>query len=260
MNTDRPTFSSKLRALYKSGEPHAQTFRYCLIAFDLLTILFVILTSFIERHIWIQWIDLVFGGLILLDFTFRFLISKNRMRMLLRPSSWADLVAIASFLAPLAGEGLGFLRILRTLRLLRTYHLSARLREDFPAFHRNEDVIYAVLNLSVFIFVMTGLIYATQHTTNPEIKHYADALYFTITTLTTTGFGDITLPGLGGRMISVIVMICGVTLFLRLVQVLFRPGKVRVPCKRCGLVIHDSDAVHCKHCGGIMNIETEGQA
>ncbi len=53
-------------------------------------------------------------------------------------------------------------------------------------------------------------------------------------------------------------MIFGVTLFLRLAQVLFRPSKVRHPCPECGLVLHDADAVHCKHCGTTIRIETEG--
>jgi len=55
-------------------------------------------------------------------------------------------------------------------------------------------------------------------------------------------------------------MICGVTLFLRLAQVLFRPLKVRQTCQNCGLSLHDADAVHCKHCGAVIHIETEGQA
>ena len=114
------------------------------------------------------------------------------------------------------------------------------------------------MNLGVFVFVMTGLIYATQYRTNPEIKNYADALYFTVTTLTTTGFGDITLPGTTGRLLSVVTMIFGVTLFLRLAQVLFRPPKVRYSCPHCGLLRHDADAVHCKHCGEVLNIPDEG--
>ena len=87
---------------------------------------------------------------------------------------------------------------LRTLRLLHTYQLLYRLRQDFSYFRRHEDVILATVNLVVFLFVMTGLIYATQHGANPQIVNYADALYFTVTTLTTTGFGDITLQGTGG--------------------------------------------------------------
>ena len=119
-------------------------------------------------------------------------------------------------------------------------------------------MILAAINLSVFLFIMTGLIYATQFGINPEIGNYADALYFTATTLTTTGFGDVTLTGTGGRMLSVAVMIFGVTLFLRLAQVLFRPTKVRHECQNCGLSLHDPDAVHCKHCGETIRISTEG--
>jgi voltage-gated potassium channel len=54
------------------------------------------------------------------------------------------------------------------------------------------------------------------------------------------------------------IMIFGVTLFLRLVQVLLRPDKVRFPCPVCALQRHDRDAVHCKACGTVLNIPDEG--
>jgi voltage-gated potassium channel len=105
---------------------------------------------------------------------------------------------------------------------------------------------------------MTAIVYETQHYTNPQISNYADALYFTVTALTTTGFGDIVLQGTAGRMIAVIIMIFGVSLFLRLVQVMLRPQKVEFKCPDCGLMRHDYDAVHCKACGRVLNIENEG--
>ena len=77
----------------------------------------------------------------------------------------ADIAAIVSFLAPLVGEGAGFLRILRTLRLLRSYQLLARLRRDSAYFRDNEEIIIAVANFVVFLFVMTGFVYETQHAT-----------------------------------------------------------------------------------------------
>ena len=199
------------------------------------------------------------GLAIAADLVARLAISRRRMRDLMHPATWADVIAIASFLAPITREGAGFLRIIRTLRLLHTQRFLERLRRDSRFFcNNNEEVMIAVANLCVFIFVMTGLVYATQHLRNPAIGNYADALYFTVTALTTTGFGDITLPGTTGRMISVVIMIFGVTLFLRLAQVLFRPNKVRFPCPACGLQRHDPDAVHCKACGTILNIPDEG--
>lgn len=247
----------KIRSLYEDNTIAGHRFRYALLGFDLLTIAFVVVTSFFEHSRAIEIIDLVIGVIILADFSLRMTVEKFP-RVFLKVATWADIVAIVSFLAPIAGEGLGFLRILRTLRLLHTYQLLARLRKDVRYFRTHEEVIMASINLMVFLFITTGLIYALQFGVNPQIQNYADALYFTVTTLTTTGFGDITLTGTTGRLLSVGVMIVGVTLFLRLAQVLFRPAKVKQPCTNCGLQIHDPDAVHCKHCGETIFIETDG--
>ncbi len=248
----------RIRGLYEGESPAAHRFRYGLLAFDLITIAFVIATSFFPRTALVEAIDMVFGVLILADFLIRLRLETSLRGFFLRPANWADIAAVVSFLAPIAGEGFGFLRILRTLRLLRTYQLASRLRQDFRYFRDHEEVIMAAINLMVFLFVMTGLIYAAQVGKNPEIRNYADALYFTVTTLTTTGFGDITLQGTSGRMLAVAVMIVGITLFLRLATALFRPSKVQYPCPTCGLKLHDPDAVHCKHCGETLRIETEG--
>ena len=85
---------------------------------------------------------------------------------------------------------------------------------------------------------------------------FVDALYFTVAALSTTGFGDITLLGsTSGELLSVAMMIVGITLFFRLAQAAFRPGgKVRHPCPQCDLLRHDPDAVHCKACGRVLNI------
>src|SRR3546814_20425493 len=89
-------------------------------------------------------------------------------------------------------------------------------------------------------------------------RSYLDALYFTVTTLTTTGFGDITMTGPLGRLLAVGIMLVGVALFFRLAQAIFRPAKVRFNCPDCGLQRHDIAAVHCKHCGLTIKLPYEG--
>jgi voltage-gated potassium channel len=247
-----------LRQLYEGATPQGVRFRYALLVFDVVTILFIIATSFLPSTDVTDVIDVLFGALILADFGARLFISRTPMRDLTRLATWTDIVAIVSFLAPLAGEAGGFLRVLRTLRLLRDYQVLARLRSDFGFFRRNEEVIFAITNLGVFIFIMTAIVYETQKLRNPQIHNYADALYFTVTALTTTGFGDITLPGTTGRLITVVIMIFGVTLFFNLAKALIAPSKVRFPCPTCGLQRHDVDAVHCKACGTVLNIPDEG--
>jgi voltage-gated potassium channel len=248
-----------LRYYYESNTPAAHRFRYALLAFDIVTILFVVATSFAPRSETLEKLDLVFGVLILADFLARLAISRHRLREFAHLATWADIAAIASFLAPVSGEMVGFLRILRTVRLLHTYELLARLRQDSLWFRRHEEVVLATVNLAVFLFIMTGIVYETQHARNPAIGNYVDALYFTVTALTTTGFGDITLIGPFGRLISVVIMILGVTLFLMLVRALLQPQKVRFRCPTCALLRHDADAVHCKACGTVLQIPDEGQ-
>ena len=257
-NPNRKSIIETLRYLYESEAPTAQRFRYGLLAFDIVTVLFIVFTSFIRDNRTLEWLDVIFGVIILLDFLARLAISRNRLRELVHPYSLADIAAIISFLAPIAGEAAGFLRILRTVRLLHTYELLARLRKDSPWFRRREDIILAAVNLCVFLFVMSGIVYASQYGRNPGINNYVDALYFTVTALTTTGFGDITLQGTFGRFISIVIMILGVTLFLMLVRVLLQPSKVRFRCPTCALLRHDADAVHCKACGTILQIPDEG--
>jgi voltage-gated potassium channel len=248
----------RLRELYEGDTHEAHQFRYALLVFDITTILFIVVSSFLPRFQALEWFDVIIGCVVLADFIARLVISRNRWRDFVHPATLADIAAIISFLAPVVGEGIGFLRILRTLRLLHTYQLLARLRTDSTFFRRNEELIIASVNLGVFIFIMTGFVFETQRWSNVKIGNYIDALYFTIAALTTTGFGDITLTGTWGHLLSVVIMICGVTLFLRLVQVLLRPNKVRFSCPACGLLRHDRDAVHCKACGTILNIPDEG--
>jgi voltage-gated potassium channel len=246
-----------LRDLYEGENVRAHRFRYALLIFDLVTIGFIVVTSFLPRGSAVEALDVAFGLIILADFLARLMVCRHRMREFFHVATWADMAAIISFLAPLVGEGVGFLRILRTLRLLHTYQLVERLRKDSPFFKRNEEVIFASTNLFVFIFVMTAIVYETQHASNQNINNYADALYFTITALTTTGFGDITLQGTAGRMISVLIMVCGVTLFLNLARALFHPRKVFFQCPACGLQRHDYDAAHCKACGIVLKIPND---
>lgn len=247
-----------LRQLYEGETRRAIAFRYALLVFDLATILFLIGSSFVPRTPTIEMLDLAIGAVIFADFTARMTISRHRLADLIHPYGIVDVVVIASFLAPIIGEGLTFLRVARMLRLLRSYQTVRRLRRDFAFFRQHQQAIDASINLFVFVFFMTAIVYETQHATNAKIGDYADALYFTVTTLTTTGFGDITLEGTSGRMLAVVIMIFGVSLFLRLVQVLFRPTKVEHRCPTCGLNRHDFDAVHCKACGTVLNIEDEG--
>ncbi len=251
----------KVDLLYSGKGKKAALFRYALILFDVSTIVFFVATIPLAPHYGILIADFAIGILILMDFLARLWIAPNKLQMLRQIYTIADVVVILSLLlAPLVSQKFAFLRILRTLRLLHSYHVLRDLRRDTPFFRRNEDVIVSAVNLGVFIFFMTSLVFALRSDQNPDIVNYIDALYFTVSTLTTTGFGDIVLSGTYGRLLAVVIMVAGVALFLRLAQTIFRPNKLRHKCPECGLNRHEPDAIHCKHCGHVLNIETEGSS
>jgi voltage-gated potassium channel len=246
-----------LDKLYNGSSRRSVRFHYALLVFDIVTIGFFLVASFVQTPTWFLVLDFVIAAVLIADFSARLWIERSKLRFLLQLGTLADVIVIATLLLPFLIENWAFLRVLRALRLIRSYHVLGDLRKQFRFFARNEEIIGSVLNLLVFIFIVTSLVYVLQQG-NPEIANYVDALYFTVTTLTTTGFGDITLHGSVGRMLAIVIMVVGVALFLRLVQTIFRPEKVRYRCPDCGLNRHDLDAIHCKHCGRLLNIETEG--
>lgn len=252
------TIRDRLRLLYEGRSRRARRFRIALLVFDIAVVVFFVVTTFFHHHPWIIRVDYALGLVLLADLAARWWISEATGKFLTRPIVIVDIVVILSLLASGLVENLAFMRVLRTLRLLRSYHVLNDLRRYSRFVRRQEEVILSAVNLVVFVFVVSALVYVLQVRDNPGISHYLDALYFTVTTLTTTGFGDITLSGRAGRLLAVVIMIVGVGLFLRLLQAIFRPVKVAFECPECGLERHDRDAVHCKHCGHVLHITTRG--
>ncbi len=245
--------------LYTGRSRRASLFRYGLIALDAATIIFFVLTAPLEPDRGILLAEAVIGSLILADFLARLWIAPDRWQMLRQVYTLADLVVIASLvLEPLLGANLAFLKVLRSLRLLHSYHLLRDLRRDTAFFREHEETVFASVNLLVFIFVSTSIVFVLQFERGVGAESYIDALYFTVATLTTTGYGDLTMTTPAGKLLAVFMMVMGVALFFRLARAIFLPTKVRYRCPACGLTRHEIDAVHCKHCGTELMIETEG--
>jgi voltage-gated potassium channel len=251
-------FLRSVDKLYNGKGKDCDFFRWSLLAFDAVTILYFVIASLFHQTDTLHWIEVTIGVIYLSEFILRLAISPQRLSDIVHPTGLADMIVITSLLLPALAENFSFLRVLRSLRLLRSYHMLKSLRKQSSFVRLHEAVLFSIVNLLVFIFVITAVVYVSQVEINPAIGSYVDALYFTISTLTTTGFGDITLIGTGGHILAVLIMIFGISLFLRLIQTIFQPRKINYECPNCGLKRHETDAVHCKHCGQILHITTEG--
>lgn len=248
---------SKLRLLYHSQSPKAQRFQFSVLVVDLAIIAFFIATPLLRDNSSFLWIDYSIAALLGLDLAARALASTDILRWLRQLPVIIDIFILATLLAPTLFFNLGFLRILRLWTLTRGSAIWRPLRKR--GLGEYQETVQAVINLLVFLFVVTGFVYtAFANRGDDGLTGYVDALYFTVATVTTTGFGDITLPGNGGKLASIVIMIIGISLFVRLAQSIFRPNKVHFPCPQCGLQKHDPDAVHCKACGHVLNIPDHG--
>ncbi|TRD23088.1 potassium channel family protein [Palleronia caenipelagi] len=250
---------SEIRQLYLGSSRRSRIFQFATLIFDLATVAYFLFTATKRLDERLIAIDVAIGAVILADFVVRLWVARNKKRFLFSWMALADIVVIASMFAPLiTGTNLGFLRILRVLRIVRSFQMVWELDRLAGEFRLNSQVSVAAANLIIFIFVVTSVVWVWERDHGSIGMSYLDALYFTIATLTTTGYGDITLSDQFGRVINIVIMVFGVGFFLNLVQALYRPNKIEAPCEECGLRLHDNDASHCKHCGSIVYIETEG--
>jgi len=240
---------ARLRALYHGSSHTAVKFRATVLIIDLLIIGFFMVSPLLkEQGIIFYAIDYVIAAILALDLAARALAFSDIKDWLKQPIVWVDLFILATLLFPAWLFNLGFLRVLRLWTLIHSDFFWRTLGRKYDD-TRTEEIVRAVLTLVTFVFVATGFVYTAFLGRHEGLQGYVDALYFTVTSLTTTGYGDIILPGAWGRLVSICIMLVGVTLFVRLGQAVFRPNKVTFPCPTCGLGKHDPDAVHCKACG-----------
>lgn len=246
-----------LRALYHGRSETAVRFRTGWILIDLIIIAFFLAAPLIRDTPVFLAADYTIAAVLALDMVARGFAYPGGVRSWFsRPSTWLDILILVTLLFPAWLFNLGFLRALRlwTLVSSEVFWDTVLKRYDDT---RVEEITRAVAALVTFVFVVTGFVY-TAFARKPEgPEGWVDSLYFTVTSLTTTGYGDVTLPGTGGKLVSIVIMVSGITLFVRLAQAIFRPAKVRYPCPTCGLSRHDPDAVHCKACGEMLCIPNE---
>lgn len=245
-----------LNRLYFGHSTSAIRFQYALMVIDLVIILFFLAGPYLRDRPSYLVMDYGIAAWMALELIAQRSASSSTRRWILRPMTWIDIFVLGTLLFPDLLFNFAFLRVMRIWAVVQRPIFTLMLKR----LHLMDkvDIVKAAINLLVFLFMLTGFVYTFFFNHLPGIEGFVDALYFTVATVTTTGFGDITLPGPLGKLTSVVAMIIGISLFVRLAQAVVRPFKVTYSCPDCGLNRHDTDAVHCKACGRLLNIPDEG--
>lgn len=220
------------------------------------SIIFVIKTYHIPPRLFqiLDHAENIIVAIFVFEYLLRLWSAPNRLRQIFKIYSLVDLIAIIPFF--FTAESYQILRIFRALRVLRLIRFLEGRHFFFRRFSRTHIiVIRIVFIIFAIIFVSSGMIfYAEHHQAGANITTFADAVYFSIITLTTVGYGDIT-PVTGyGRFITILIVLSGIIFIPWQVKELIKhfiiPGeKISFECPVCGLEYHDQDAMFCKRCG-----------
>ncbi|ACK66457.1 Ion transport 2 domain protein [Rippkaea orientalis PCC 8801] len=197
-----------------------------------------------------------------LEYIIRFWCSDNKLRFLFSFFSWIDLLAIVPlFVGFLDIRYILIIRWFRILRLIRLIELATFLLKI-----KTEDGVILTrifLSLLSLVFIYSGAIYQIEHQTNPQIfENFFDALYFSIVTMTTVGFGDVTPLSETGKFITLMMIISGIILIPWQISILTQQllkitNKSTKLCFHCGLTVHEHDANFCKICGAKLEKKQE---
>ncbi|MBF2045851.1 MAG: ion transporter [Leptolyngbya sp. IPPAS B-1204] len=200
----------------------------------------------------------ILNDLILVVFTIEYILrfwsAEDKLRFVFNPYSLIDLVAILPFL--FTALDIRFIRIFRWFRILRLIRFFEG-RTIFGYVTRQDSAIFARILFTIFtiIFIYSGLIYQVEHPINSSrFTTFLDAIYFSVATMTTVGYGDITPVSQVGRLLAVLMILTGIALIPWQVgelikQLIKTSNQVETLCSNCGLETHDADARYCKICG-----------
>lgn len=207
----------------------------------------------------LQTLDTVLLILFAVEYLVRLWCAENKFNFIFSFFSVIDLVAILPFL--LGFVNVSFIRIFRWFRILRLVRFL-ELKNSVFRISTEDGVIFSriLFTLLAIIFVYSGLIYQVEHPANPEsFGTFLDAVYFSVVTMTTVGFGDVTPISEAGRFLTILMILTGIALIPwqlgDLIKQLVKTGeRVETVCQNCGWSVHDANARFCKICGTNLDV------
>ena len=228
---------------------------------------YVLKTYFRDSHAVLFMVaELVIVSIFSVEYILRIFCAERKMGYIFSFYGIIDFVSIVPSFIP--GDEFKFLRVLKVLRILRFIRFLETQTFFFGKVSRFRlQVLRTVFTVFTILFVSAGFIYSAEYASgnaSVSINTFGEAFYFTVTTLSTVGFGDyvpVTAPG----MAFTVIMIMGGAFLIpwqvgKLIRILAveETGKRKVTCPQCGLIGHDYDASHCKACGHIIYQEYSG--
>lgn len=151
--------------------------------------------------------DLVIVILLTVDFCYRLKVSGEGARFLLK--HWYALPGLLPLILfayvddQFPGVDLSILSFITFFRLFRLYHLLRH-------FRRNEFTYLTAFLAITIIFSSISILFAEPSNPEANIVNIGDALWWSISTMTTVAYGDVYPVTIEGKVIAIILMFAGI--------------------------------------------------
>lgn len=252
--------------IFGTETPAGKLFDMVLITAILLSVVAVMLDSVIWftnlYHRELLWIEWFFTLLFTAEYLTRIYCARNSWQYMRSFYGIVDLIAILPTYLALMFAGANYLMIIRLLRVLRIFRILKLARYLSEA----NVLIRSMLasRRKIFVFFCTVLVLSTVFGSlmfvveGPEhgFTSIPKSIYWTIVTITTVGYGDITPQTPLGQVVASMAMLTGYSIIAVPTGILtaelateMQRERVGRRCHDCTKSGHDRDAQHCKYCG-----------
>ena len=252
------------RIVYFADTPLGKLFDVTLLFMIALSAMIVILDSvkhirFHETFLVIEWIMSI---LFTIEYIVRVMIVKNKKDYIFSLMGIIDLVSILPFYISLFTPEAKYLMIIRLFRMLRIFRILNMMdyMDDgeyiLQSLKHSSRMIYIfLLFITIIVLILGSLMYIIEGGKN-GFTNVPVSIYWAVVTITTVGYGDISPVTPTGKLISMLLMLCGYSIIAVPTGIVssqmkrcMNKGKGKVICNRCGNIDNDDNARYCKDCG-----------
>lgn len=152
--------------------------------------------------VYLNKVDNIVYYIFILDFVVRWILSKNKLYFI--KNHYIDLIALLP-LHFFTNSPYGSL-----LKLVRVLTYILRLVHNLRDVLYTNGFIYSLVSASIITIIGSFAIYFFEKDSSATIKSYGDAFWWSIVTVTTVGYGDISPTTSAGRVIAAILMLSGI--------------------------------------------------
>lgn len=213
-------------------------------------------------------LDKFFLVIFSLEYLLRLACVKVKKKFVTSTFGLLDLIAILPSFFEFMFPQSHMLMIIRSFRLLRIFRIFGMVkfldesRELVFALIRSFRKIFIFLFFVLILaFLLGSLMYLVEYHHNESFSSIPQSIYWSIVTLTTVGYGDITPVSTLGKILASFIMILGYSIIAVPTGIIggsmireMRKPKNNLYCANCNVSGHTDDAVYCRRCGDKLQI------